>query len=55
MRFILNEGCSLRGWKNIPYAVSVDYSPEVPIEISKEYCGLFSGGFDFSGGDRLRK
>lgn len=53
MRFILDKSFSLRGWKNLPFAISPESSPERPVEIPKRYCELFSDSFEFGGGDGL--
>ena len=53
MRLILNKNCSLRGWKNIPFAVSIDDSPQNPIQITEELCQKLSEPFAYSGGNRL--
>ena len=38
MRFILDPRCSLRGWKNRPFNISMDQSPLPPVRISEELC-----------------
>ena len=51
MRFILDPRCSLRGWKNRPFNISMDQSPLPPVRISEELCARLGRSIEYSGND----
>ena len=51
--YILEKSCLLRGWKNLPWAVECEMSPDAPVRITEALARKLSAPFEYSGGDSI--
>lgn len=51
--YILEKSCVLRGWKNLPWTVERESTPDAPVRITKELAQKLSSPFVYNGGDSV--